>query len=160
MKYNIIVARYREIGLKSHRVRSHLERKLSSNIKSAFDCEIKINQGRVLIIPNDFNEAYEKLKRVFGIISFSPAISTYSDFKDIKKVLSKYVYNLVDQSLIDSNTSFAIRCRRVGTHNFSSQEVAAFAGSVVIERLGCPVDLTNHKCEIFLEVRDNYTYIS
>ncbi|MCL2115370.1 MAG: tRNA 4-thiouridine(8) synthase ThiI [Methanobrevibacter sp.] len=159
MNYTLIIARYGEIGLKSHRVRRQFERKLSSNIKAAFDCEIKINQARVFIFPKDFDEAYDKLKRIFGIVSFSPTIAITSNFEDIKKALSKYVDKLVDEGLIDSNTPFAIRCRRVGTHDFSSQEAAAFAGGVVHEKLGCPVDLSNSQCEIFLEIRDNKTYI-
>lgn len=159
MNYNLIIARYGEIGIKSPRVRSRFERKLKSNIKSAFNCEIKISQGRVYIFPKDFDEAYDKLKRIFGVVSFSPAISTLSDFKDIEATLSEYTDRLVDENLIDSNTPFAIRCRRVGDHDFSSQELAAFAGGVVIKKLDCPVDLSNPKLEIFLEVRDNETYI-
>ncbi len=76
-----------------------------------------------------------------------------------KKTVSKYLDKLIDEGLISSDTPFAIRCRRVGKHDFSSQELAAFAGSVVVKKLGCPVDLTNPRFEIFIEVRDNETYI-
>ncbi|MBZ9570195.1 tRNA 4-thiouridine(8) synthase ThiI [Methanobrevibacter sp. TMH8] len=159
MNYNLIIARYGEIGIKSPRVRARFERKLKSNIESAFDCRINISQGRVFVFPNDFDEAYEKLKRIFGVVSFSPAICTVTSFEDIEKALSNYSDKLADEDLIDSDTPFAIRCRRVGNHDFSSQELAAFAGGVIIEKLGCPVDLSNPKLEIFVEVRDNETYI-
>jgi len=159
MKYSLIIARYGELGLKSPKVRGRFERKLSSNIKSAFNCEIDINQARIFIFPEKFNEALSKLHKIFGIVSFSPAISTYSNFDDIEKTISKYLDELIDEELINSETSFAIRCRRVGEHNFSSQELAAFAGSVVVKKLGCPVDLSNPKFVIFIEVRDNETYI-
>jgi tRNA uracil 4-sulfurtransferase len=159
MKHSLIIARYGEVGLKSPRVRGRFERKLSSNIKASFNCEIDINQARIFIFPKDFDEALSKLHKIFGIVSFSPAISTYSNFHDIEKTLSDYTDKLFDEGLIDSNTPFAIRCRRVGTHDFSSQELAAFAGSVVVKKLNCPVDLTNPKLEIFLEVRDDETYI-
>ncbi|MDR0900040.1 MAG: tRNA 4-thiouridine(8) synthase ThiI, partial [Methanobrevibacter sp.] len=141
------------------RVRSRFERKLKSNIKSAFDSEIKISQGRVYIFPKDFDDAYDKLKRIFGIVSFSPVISTLSNLKDIEVALSEYIDNLADEDLIDSNIPFAIRCRRVGNHDFSSQELAAFAGGIVIKKLDCPVNLSNPEIEIFIEVRDNKTYI-
>lgn len=159
MKHSLIIARYGELGLKSPRVRGRFERKLSSNIKTSFNCEIDINQARIFIFPENFDEALSKLHKIFGIVSFSPAISTYSNFDDIEKTLSEYTDKLIDEGLIDSKTPFAIRCRRVGTHDFSSQELAAFTGAIIVRKLGCPVDLINPKCEIFLEVRDNETYI-
>ncbi len=159
MDHSLIIARYGEVGLKSPRVRSRFERKLSSNIKASFNCEIDINQARIFIFPEKFDEAIAKLHKIFGIVSFSPAISTHSNYEDIEKTLDIYVDNLIEEGLIDSDTRFAIRCRRVGSHDFSSQELAAFAGSVVVRKLGCPVDLTNPQFEIFLEVREGETYI-
>ena len=159
MEHSLIIARYGELGLKSPRVRARFERKLSSNIKSSFNCEVDINQARIFIFPEDFDEAIAKLHKIFGIVSFSPAISTHSNHEDIEKTLATYVDELVEEDLINSNTKFAIRCRRVGKHDFSSQELAAFAGSVVVKKLGCPVDLSNPQLEIFLEVRENETYI-
>lgn len=159
MKHSLIIARYGELGLKSNRVRARFERKLSSNIKTSFNCEIDINQARIFIFPENFDEALAKLHKIFGIVSFSPAVSTYSTFDDIERTLGEYTDKLFEEGLIDSETPFAIRCRRVGDHDFSSQEAAAFAGSVVVRKLGCPVDLTNPKFEIFLEIRENETYI-
>jgi thiamine biosynthesis protein ThiI len=159
MKHSLIIARYGELGLKSNRVRSRFERKLSSNIKASFNCEIDINQARIFIFPEDFDEATAQLHKIFGIVSFSPAISTHSTFDDIEKTLSDYTDKLIDEGLIGSETPFAVRCRRVGSHDFSSQEAAAFAGAVVVRKLGCPVDLTNPEFEIFLEIRENETYI-
>jgi len=159
MEHSVIIARYGELGLKSNRVRGRFERKLSSNIKASFNCEIDINQARIFIFPKDFDEALSKLKKIFGIVSFSPAVSTYSNYADIEKTLADYTDKLIDEKLIDSDTPFAVRCRRVGSHEFSSQEAAAFAGAVVVRKLACPVDLTNPKLEIYLEIRENETYI-
>ena len=159
MEHSLIIARYGELGLKSPRVRGRFERKLSSNIKSSFHCEININQARLFIFPENFDEAIAKLGKVFGIVSFSPAISTHSNYEDIEKTLDSYVDELIRNGLIANDTRFAIRCRRVGVHDFSSQELAAFAGSVVVRKLGCPVDLSNPQFEIFLEVREDETYI-
>jgi thiamine biosynthesis protein ThiI len=159
MNHKLIIARYGEIGIKSPRVRSRFERRLKSNIQAAFDCKIKISQGRIYIYPDNFDEALDKLKKIFGIVSFSPAINTKTSFEDIEEILSEYMDKLVEEELINSETPFAIRCRRVGNHDFSSQELAAFAGSVVIKKLSCPVNLSNPDLEIFLETRDNDTYI-
>lgn len=159
MNYDLVVVRYGEIGLKSTKVRSRFEKKLVRNIKASFDCEIDRNQGRIYVFPSDFDEALEKLARIFGIVSYSPAISTYGNFDDIENTLGSYVDELVEENVISSKTSFAIKCRRVGSHDFTSQEMAAFCGSVVVKKVGCPVDLTNPDLTIFVEIRDDDAFI-
>ena len=49
MNYDVVIARYGEIGLKSSKVRARFERKLVKNIKAAIDCEVDRNQGRIYI---------------------------------------------------------------------------------------------------------------
>lgn len=159
MDYNLIIARYGEVGLKSQKVRSRFERKLVKNIKASIDCDVDRNQGRIYIFPQLFDDAIKSLNRVFGIVSYSPAISTYTDFDDIDKTLGEYVENLISENLLDENTKFAIRCRRVGDHDFSSQEMAAYCGGVVRKRILAPVDLTNPDLTIFVEVRGEDTFI-
>lgn len=159
MDYNLIIARYGEVGLKSQKVRSRFERKLVKNIKASIDCDVGRNQGRIYIFPQLFDDAIKSLNRVFGIVSYSPAISTYTDFDDIDKTLGEYVENLISENLLDENTKFAIRCRRVGDHDFSSQEMAAYCGGVVRKRILAPVDLTNPDLTIFVEVRGEDTFI-
>ncbi|WP_407415494.1 tRNA uracil 4-sulfurtransferase ThiI [Methanobrevibacter sp.] len=159
MEYDLIVARYGEVGLKSTKVRSRFERKLVKNIKAAIDCDVDRNQGRIYIFPQNFDEAVNNLNRVFGIVSYSPAISTYSNFEDIDKTLGGYVENLASENMIDEKTKFAIKCRRVGDHDFTSQEMAAFCGGVVRKRVLAPVDLTNPDLTIFVEVRGDDTFI-
>ncbi|MDO8871004.1 MAG: tRNA uracil 4-sulfurtransferase ThiI [Methanobacteriaceae archaeon] len=159
MEYDVIIARYGELGIKSPRVRRRFENKLVSNIKSSFECEIKVIQGRVFIKPANYDEALDKLAKVFGIVSFSPAITTITDFDKIAEDMEIYVDKLESDGLISSKTPFAIRSRRVGEHDFSSQELGAFAGSVVVGKIGAPVDLTNPQMEIFVETRQDETFI-
>ena len=45
MNYDVIIARYGEIGLKSPKIRARFERKLVKNIKATFECEVDRNQG-------------------------------------------------------------------------------------------------------------------
>ena len=159
MKADIIIARYGELALKSDRVRRRFEKRLVHNIKASIDGEVNVRQARIYIDPVDFEDTLEKLGRIFGIVSYSPAVSTKSTFEDIEKTVSDYTDYLVDEGLIDGNTKFAISCRRVGNHDFSSQEMAAFAGAVVVRKIGAPVDLSNPEITIFLEVRDGDTYV-
>ena len=159
MKPDLIIARYGEVGLKSNRVRRRFENRLINNIKASIDAEVKVYQARIFIFPKDFDDAIEKLERIFGIVSYSPTISTKATFEDIEESLSSYAEKLHDEGLLDENTKFAISCRRVGNHEFSSQEMAAFAGAVVVRKYSSPVDLTNPELTIYIEVRDNDAYI-
>ena len=159
MNHDLIIARYGEIGLKSPKIRSRFERKLVKNIKATFECEVERNQGRIYIFPNDFEEGIEKLNRVFGVVSYSPATSTKTTFEDIDETLGRYTEELMAENIIDENTKFAIKCRRVGKHDFTSQEMAAHCGGVVRDKILAPVDLTNPDLTIFVEVRENDTYI-
>ena len=159
MKPDLIIARYGEVGLKSNKVRRRFEHRLINNIKASIDAEVKVYQARIFIFPKDFDDAIEKLERIFGIVSYSPAVSTKSTFEDVERDIATYAEKLHDEGLLDENTRFAISCRRVGNHEFSSQEMAAFAGAVVVKKYSSPVDLTNPELTIYLEVRDNDTYI-
>ena len=140
MKPDLIIARYGEVGLKSNRVRKRFENRLKNNIKASIDADVKISQARIYIFPKDYDDAIEKLERIFGIVSYSPAISTKATFEDIEETVSLYAEKLHDEGLLDENTRFAISCRRVGTHEFSSQEMAGFAGAVVVRKYSAPVD--------------------
>ncbi len=159
MNHDLIIARYGEIGLKSPKIRSRFEKKLVKNIKATLDCEVERNQGRIYIFPKDFDEGIEKLMRVFGIVSYSPATSTHSTYEEIDETLGQYTLDLISDGLIDEKTKFAIKCRRVGKHDFTSQEMAAHCGGVVRDKILAPVDLTNPDLIIYVEIRDNDAYI-
>jgi len=159
MNYDLIIARYGEIGIKSPKIRSRFERKLVKNIKATFECDVERNQGRIYIHPEDFEDGVEKLNRVFGVVSYSPATSTHTTYEEIDETLGSYVEDLIEEGVLDENTKFAIKCRRVGTHDFTSQEMAAHCGGVVRNKIMAPVDLTNPDLTIFVEIRDNDTYI-
>ncbi|MBQ2831769.1 tRNA uracil 4-sulfurtransferase ThiI [Methanobrevibacter sp.] len=159
MNHDLIIARYGEIGLKSPKIRSRFEKKLVKNIRATFDCDVVRNQGRIYIFPEDFNEGIEKLNRVFGVVSYSPATSTHANYDDIDETLAKYTEDLMTEGILDENTKFAIKCRRVGTHDFTSQEMAAHCGGVVRSVVLAPVDLTNPDLTIFVEIREGDAYI-
>lgn len=159
MNYDLIIVRYGEIGVKSPKVRRRFENKLISNIKNKLDCKITIDQGRIFLYPENFDDAYEHLSKTIGIVSFSPAVSVKTNFDSIKETINRYVQDLISEGLFSPENTFAVRCRRVGKHEFSSQEMAGFCGSVVIKATNAPVDLSNPDFELFIEVRDDKTYI-
>jgi len=126
-----IIIRYGEIGIKSPRVRSRFERRLISNIKNSILGDITIKQGRIFLFPENHDEAMESLGKIFGVVSYSPTVKTTTDYDSIKETLQSYVQELVQEELFSPEQSFAIRCRRVGEHDFTSQEMAAYCGAVV-----------------------------
>ncbi|MDI3484777.1 MAG: tRNA uracil 4-sulfurtransferase [Methanobacteriaceae archaeon] len=101
MDYDLILGRYGEIALKSPQVRRRFESQLIHNIKSAFKTEAHVKGGRIFIYPGDFEEALNKLAKIFGIVSFSPAIAMKTDKKTIKNKLEEYVEKLNSEGLLD-----------------------------------------------------------
>jgi len=63
---------------------------------------------------------------------------------------------------IKSESSFAIRCRRVGRHPYSSMDICKEAGKQVLKSLknrNLRVDLKNPQFTINIEARDDHAYI-
>nr|WP_243687126.1 THUMP domain-containing protein [Methanobacterium formicicum] len=94
-----------------------------------------------------------------GIVSYSPAVVTHTDHDSIKELIEAYITELVTDGSFSSKDSFAVRCRRVGNHDFTSQEMAAYAGSVVHGITESKVDLSNPDFKLFVEVRGDKTYV-
>nr|WP_319372616.1 tRNA uracil 4-sulfurtransferase ThiI [uncultured Methanobacterium sp.] len=159
MLEKLIIVRYGEIGVKSPKVRGRFERKLIENIKTVINDKIEIKQGRIFIYPKDLNKTLDSLQKIVGIVSYSPAAVTPTDHDSIKELIETYTRELVNEGSFSSKDSFAVKCRRVGKHDFSSQEMAAYAGSVVYGVTESKVDLSNPDFRLYVEVRDDKTYV-
>ena len=156
MLERLILVRYGEIFLKSEFVAKMYEKKLVENIKRAFrlkniKVKIKRERGRIFLKVWDLEESCEILKKIFGIVSFSPAFHLKtSKLERIKSFIEKNY-----EKWIKKNETFAVRVKRVGEHKYTSQELASVLGSVVKRK----VDLKNPDKEIFVEVRGKDTYV-
>ncbi|MFA0834415.1 MAG: tRNA uracil 4-sulfurtransferase ThiI [Methanobacterium formicicum] len=159
MLEKLIIVRYGEIGVKSPKVRGRFERKLIENIKTVIKDKIEIKQGRIFIYPKDLDKTLESLQKIVGIVSYSPAAVTDTNHDSIKELIETYTRELVNEGSFSSDDSFAVKCRRVGKHDFSSQEMAAYAGSVVYGVTESKVDLSNPDFRLYVEVRDDKTYV-
>jgi thiamine biosynthesis protein ThiI len=146
------LVRYSEIFLKSDPVRREWEKALKRNIREVLSgCRIRSERGRIWL---EGQVARERLKRVFGIVSFSPvARCTLVD-------LNEALLDICRQHGVESPRTFGIRMRRVGTHRFTSQEKAVELGNLV--RGAFPhleVDLDRPDLELHVEIREGNCYL-
>ncbi|RLF50785.1 MAG: hypothetical protein DRN19_03940 [Thermoplasmata archaeon] len=98
--------------------------------------------------------ALEVLKKIFGVASVSPSAETSSTMKSIiKKSLEMMA------EIPKDGKTFAVRVRRTGNHDFTSQDVAVEVGREIKEKYNLKVNLEKPDIELFVEVRDEKSYL-
>jgi thiamine biosynthesis protein ThiI len=114
-------------------------------------------RGRIYIKTKKAQDTASRLTRVFGISSVSPAIETTSDMDKIVQIAVKLA-----AETIESESSFAVRCHRVGEHAYSSVDICKEVGKQILTSLNkqnLHVDLTHPQFTITIEVRDTEAYV-
>jgi len=159
MKYDVIILRYGELSLKSTYVRKYFETILVRNIKNAFTREnipvvVGTERGRIYLTTPEISQSIMILSRIFGIVSFSPAVHTTSNIQEISAIAQQLTKNVLSKQ-----KSFAIRVKRVGTHPFTSQDVAVQIGNDIGTATHARVDLNTPDFELFIEIRDKKSFL-
>lgn len=156
----VILVRFGELALKSRYVRRQLRDRLVGNIQDMFasegvECLTEADEARVYVHVDDPARAHRILRRVFGIVSMSPAVETDADLASLRAVA------LTEASrILKPGASFALRVRRTGTHPFTSQDLAREIGaSIGAAHPASRVDLTHPDIEIHIEVRRNRGFV-
>ncbi|KXB05692.1 hypothetical protein AKJ50_00205 [candidate division MSBL1 archaeon SCGC-AAA382A13] len=153
-----ILIRYGEIALKSEPVRKEFEKKLIRNIKSTFknqSVNATTKRGRIFIKTPKIEESASKIANIPGVVSTSPTWKTKSSIEKIWNIAKKVV-----KKEFSKKGSFAVRSRRVGNHDYSSQELAEKLGSRILDIMPeLTVDLDNPEQELFVEIRKDDAYI-
>jgi len=114
--------------------------------------------GRLFIKTENAEEASQRIVRVFGISSVSPALETSSKLDDImeKSLL------IADRRLENGNT-FAVKCRRVGSHSYGSRDVCRELGRQILEKFGkkheLKVNLKHPDITFGIDIRDDKAFI-
>jgi len=162
--FDIVIIRLGgEIGIKAAWTRKMYERRLIGNIKAVlkyYDIPHEaLNRrfGRLYLKTSQAQSASQRLARVFGVSSVSPALKTTSKLSDI---IDKSVQ--VAGSTLKKRSSFAVRCRRVGEHTYTSQDVCREVGRHVLDTYsehGLRVDLKSPDTTLSVEVREDEAYI-
>ncbi len=156
----VLLVRFGEIALKSRFVRRQLRDRLVANIQDLFaaegvECITDSDEARVYVYADDVARARSILTRVFGVVSISPAAETHADLASLQEaVLSEA------KGSVASGKTFALRTRRVGSHPFTSQDLARELGDVVRRAYpGARVNLSRPDVEIYIEVRQNRAFV-
>lgn len=166
-QYNLVIIRYSEIWLKSQKVKIRMLKILMENIKNALNrngipfnkYQLSKDSSRIFFFfkNNDMRNAIDVLKKVFGIFSISPTLRTSNDINNIGERVIE-----IAKEILQKGDTFALRVRRSGNHDYTSIDVARIIGTKIIEELSeydLKVNLSNPKKKIFIEIRDDFSYV-
>lgn len=163
LRYDILILRYGELALKG-RNRATFENLLIKQTRRV----LKDLEGWKLTRPsrrwildlggNDPEEVVKRLQKVFGYVSFSPAVvlkeATIEDIKETAR--------LIAQNIDPGVETFKVNTRRVDKKfPFESLEVSKELGGVVLKELDgrLKVDVHNPQWVLNVEIRPEGTYL-
>jgi len=142
----VYIVRYGEIGIKGLN-RPFFENKLISNIREIVNengLKLKKINGRIIIETD--KDISEKLKKVFGIVSFSIAYKT-----ELEK-LYDFVIELLKNKKFET---FRITANRINKeYKKTSNEIANELGSIIVNKLKKKVSLKKYELNVNIEIAD------
>ncbi|MEM2204687.1 MAG: tRNA uracil 4-sulfurtransferase ThiI [Candidatus Hadarchaeales archaeon] len=147
----LYLLRYGELALKSEPVRKRWEESLIRQLKALPGVEeVRRERGRIWV---EGEVPEEKLKKVFGIVSFSPCE------KCGLGELEERVVEFCRREGFGEGGTFAVRVKRTGDHPFTSPQKAAELGSLLQRTFGLKVDLEHPMRELFVEIRGEECFL-
>ena len=116
-----------------------------------------IEYGRIFVETDDALGVAQVTSQVFGIVSTSPVVVTDASLDTILDVGFQIAKNEFKKGL-----SFAVGGRRLGEHDYSSQDMRVLLGERIYEglpELELHADLKSPEQSIYVEVRNDKAYI-
>lgn len=164
MLTSAFVIKYAEIGIKGKN-RYVFEDALVRRIKEALanvDGEFKVykEQGRVFITVDgeyDYDEAINRLTKVFGITGICPAVITEDEGFDR---LAEQIVEYIDEEFEDKNFTFKVKARRARKdYPIDSMEINASLGEKLLDAFPeLKVDVHNPDVMIHVEIRESINF--
>ena len=148
MDYTHILVRYGEIFLKGKN-RSTFENKLISNIEKITQKKIKKLRSRLVM---DFFVEHNKLKKVFGLVSYSPSVKVGKDIEEIKKAALEIVKGRKGKFKVETN-------RADKNFPLKSPEINPLIGKYVAETLEVEGDYKNPDYILNIEINQDGAFI-
>ncbi|WP_324736261.1 tRNA uracil 4-sulfurtransferase ThiI [Thermococcus sp. SY098] len=163
--FNCVIIRYGEIGTKSKQTRRWFENILVNNIREALVSErieyksIFAKHGRIIVKTNKAKESVDVLKRVFGIVSLSPAMEVNAELEKINRTALK-LFRKKKRELNLEKPKFRVTARRI-TKEFplKSPEIQAKVGEYILANEEADVDLKNYDINVGIEIMEGKAYI-
>ncbi|WP_457549454.1 tRNA uracil 4-sulfurtransferase ThiI [Archaeoglobus sp.] len=148
----LYLIRYSEIFLKSERVRRSWVNRLIENIRRIIgDCKFRLERGRIWLITD--GKVDDKLRKIFGIVSFSPC--EHCKLEELENFVLKFC-----KGKLESVKTFAVRVKRVGEHDFTSQDMERRLGALILKNFPhLNVDLEKPEKIIYVEIRNEDCYV-
>ncbi len=138
-----------------------LERIAASYLKESLkNCKFEVNpkgfKGLILVYSDlDPKELYDKAMKIPEVERAIPIYATTSSNLDdiLKAGLS------VAKKFLSNDEKFAVRCVRRGSHSYTSLEVNSSLGGLILNEIGCKVDLENPDKVVAVEIVDDLAAI-
>ena len=145
----LILIKYGELTTKKGN-RNQFINKLSDNIK--VDGKIIKKRDRMYIIPNNFDETIDKLKKVFGLQGIVVAYKVNTNIEDIKNGVLEVLKN-------ENFKTFKVETKRANKNfEIKSMDFNNVIGGLVLKNFDCKVDVHNPDIIVHIEIRED-TYI-
>jgi thiamine biosynthesis protein ThiI len=162
MEYDRILIRYGEISTKG-RNRNQFVEKLRKSVRIALapfpKIKVEASRDRMYVLLNGENgqEIIGKLKHIFGIQSFSPAIKVARDIELLKQATLELV-----NSLYKEDQTFKVTTKRSDkSFELNTDEINHTFGSHLLKNIpGIKVDVKNPDIDLRIEVRIEAVYLS
>jgi thiamine biosynthesis protein ThiI len=161
---SVIIRFSGELWLKKSWTRRQYEKQLARNLKKTLKhYEVPYRQlvrrhSRFYLKTGSAVEAAQRLARVFGVSSVSPALETSSQLDDVLDRVT-----LLANLVLEKGDSFAVRCKRVGKQGYSSNDVRRLVGQRVLDdlggKLGLRVNLGCPDVVLGVEIRDEEAFV-
>jgi thiamine biosynthesis protein ThiI len=160
LQYDFILIRYGELALKG-RNRKQFEQQLAMNIKRqmrGLNVKVERTYGRMYLLLNgeDVEGVSQRLKRVFGIKSFSPALKVDLDLAEMQRAALQAILAVHPQP-----ATFKVNVRRPNKRfPYRSAEMNHQLGShILVNTEHLKVDVHRPDVELLVEIRDDAAYI-
>lgn len=162
MNYDRILIRYGEISTKG-RNRNLFVDKLKKSIQRAIsdfpNAKVQGQRERMYIVLNGDNgdEIIERIRGIFGISSFSPAVKTSKEIEEMKDAALRLF-----QEVYEEGKTFKISARRADkTYALDTNELNQAFGAHLLKNVpNLKVDVKNPDIDLRVEVREEATYLS
>lgn len=155
---NVLLVRYGEIHLKGLN-RPYFERKLIENIRRALremHARVERAQGRIYVwgIPKEEETAaIEKLQKIFGLHSISPALAVEKDYDVIGSTLCSMMKKTLSGR---EHATFKVFARRSDKHfPMTSDQINRELGGLLLSRFhALKVDVHDPEIKVGVEIRE------